>query len=140
MLRSKISQGLRNDSGTAAIEFALIGPLLILLLAGIVVYGGWLWTAQSVQGLAAETARAALGGLDDEEREDLAREFVQLAAADTIGIDPGKMGVGVISDANAVRVTLSYDASNHPMMALAGLVPTPSPIIQRSAVVRTGGY
>lgn len=140
MFWSKRSKFFANDRGTAAIEFALIGPLLILLLAGTLVYGGWLWTAQSVQGLASETARAALGGLDDEEREALARTFAQAAAAETIGIDAARLDVNVESDADAVRVTLSYDAHDHPLMAFDGFVPSPSPIIQRSAVVRTGGY
>lgn len=48
--------------GSAAIEFALVGPLLIMMLVGMVVYGGWMWLAQSVQTLATESARAAVGG------------------------------------------------------------------------------
>ena len=46
-------------------EFALIGPLFVLLLAGVVVYGGWLWLAQSVQSVASEAARAAVALVED---------------------------------------------------------------------------
>ena len=54
-----------SRKGSAAIEFALVAPMLVLLLAGMVVYGGWFWLAQSVQSLATESARAALGGMDE---------------------------------------------------------------------------
>uniref|UniRef100_UPI00289A9E19 TadE/TadG family type IV pilus assembly protein n=1 Tax=Brevundimonas sp. TaxID=1871086 RepID=UPI00289A9E19 len=58
-------KGRRRPSreGAAAVEFALVGPILILLLIGIVVYGGWFLTAQTVQAVASEGARAAVGGL-----------------------------------------------------------------------------
>ena len=46
----------RKREGVAAVEFALVGPILILLLIGIVVYGGWFLMAQSVQALASEGA------------------------------------------------------------------------------------
>lgn len=51
----------RGREGVAAVEFALVGPILVLLLIGIVVYGGWFLMAQSVQALASEGARAAIG-------------------------------------------------------------------------------
>lgn len=43
-------------------EFALVGPILIAILLAAVVYGGWFLMAQSVQSLASEAARAAIGG------------------------------------------------------------------------------
>ena len=70
-------RSLADDGGAAAVEFALIGPLFVLLLAGVVVYGGWLWLAQSVQSVASEAARAAVAGLDHEERRLLAQSEVQ---------------------------------------------------------------
>ena len=63
----------RIREGSAAVEFALIGPVLIALLLAAVVYGGWFLLAQSVQSLASESARAALGGLDARERAALAQ-------------------------------------------------------------------
>ena len=44
----------RGREGAAAVEFALVGPILVLLLIAIVVYGGWFLMAQSVQALASE--------------------------------------------------------------------------------------
>jgi Flp pilus assembly protein TadG len=126
--------------GSAAIEFALVGPMLIMLLAGMVVYGGWFWLAQSVQSLATESARAAMGGLDDAERRTLAMAFVTQEAARGSALDPTLIVTTVTSDANTIRVTIAYDAHAHPILLLAGPLPKPPTLIERSAVVRTGGY
>ena len=126
--------------GSAAIEFALLGPILVMLLAAMVVYGGWFWLAQSVQTLATESARAALGGLDDAERRQLATAFVTREAARGSGLDPALITTTVTSDAEAVRVRIAYDAHAHPILLLAGPLPKPPTLIQRGAGVRTGGY
>lgn len=127
-------------AGSAAIEFALVGPMLVLLLAGMVVYGGWFWLAQSVQSLATEGARAAVGGLDDAERQQLARTFVATEANSAAGLDPALVTVAVSSDASAIRVRVAYDARSNPIMLLAGPLPKPPMVIERSATVRIGGY
>jgi hypothetical protein len=46
----------------------------------------------------------------------------------------------VTSDADAVRVHITYDAHAHPILLLAGPLPKPPTLIRREAVVRTGGY
>lgn len=126
--------------GSAAIEFALVGPMLVLLLMGMVVYGGWFWLAQSIQSLATESARAAMSGIDDTERRQLAMAYVVHEAAEGSGLDPALIATTVTSDAKAVRVHLTYDAHAHPILILAGPLPKPPPLIRRQAVVRTGGY
>ena len=126
--------------GSAAIEFALVGPLLILMLVGMVVYGGWMWLAQSVQTLATESARAAVGGLDAAERISLAEAFVDAEADGATGLARDHLVVDVESDQNAIRVRIAFDASDHPLMMMAGLLPSPPSVIKRTAVVRTGGY
>jgi len=126
--------------GSAAIEFAIVGPVFILLLMGMVVYGGWFWLAQSVQSLATESARAAMGGLDGAERERLARDFIAAESRDGAGLDPAALVVSVSSDTTAIRVQVAFDVSHHPLMALAAVLPPPPSIIRRTAVVRIGGY
>jgi Flp pilus assembly protein TadG len=127
-------------AGSAAIEFAIVGPLLIVILMGMVIYGGWFWLAQSVQSVASESARAAVGGLDDAERQAMAEAFFGDIIDDTTGLNPAKASVTVQSDADVIRVQVTYDASDHPVMAMAGLIPSPSATIQRQAIVRIGGY
>lgn len=127
-------------SGAVAIEFALVGPLFIFLLVGTVVYGGWFWMAQGVQHLSSEGARAAIAGLDAAERETLARNAVRDGAAGAGAFRAGDLAVRVASDARSIQVSVSYDASAHPLMALSGLVPSPPRTITRSSTIRVGGY
>ncbi len=129
----------RRRSGSAAIEFAIVGPALILLLMGMVVYGGWFWLAQGVQTLATESARTALGGLDTGERTRLATAFVAAEARAGVGLDPEDLTVTVESDATLIRVRVALDASDHPILAFAALLPRPPSRIERSAVVWIGG-
>ncbi|WP_333611117.1 TadE/TadG family type IV pilus assembly protein [Brevundimonas bullata] len=123
----------------AAIEFAIVAPLLIMMMFGMIMYGSWFWMAHSVQSMASEGARAAIAGLDPAEREQLARAFVGLQVED-LGLDSAKAAVEVESTPNVIRVDIAYDASDHPLMALSGLIPSPPKVIRRTAVVRLGGY
>lgn len=141
----KISSAGRRErpgrrSGSVAVEFALVGPLLIMMLIGMALYGGWFWLAQGVQSLATESARAAVAGIDETERQVLAEAFIAAEAAGTYGFDADRLEVVVDAEADAIRVTVALDASDHPIMALAALIPAPPGEIERSAVVRMGGF
>lgn len=137
--RGFLSRFRRDRRGVAAIEFAIVAPLLIMMMFGMIMYGSWFWMAHSVQSMASEGARAAIAGLDPAEREQLARAFVGLQVGD-LGLDSAKAAVEVESTPNVIRVNIAYDASDHPLMALSGLVPSPPKVIRRTAVVRLGGY
>lgn len=141
MMRDRYARppGAERRRGAAAVEFVLIGPLLLLLLFNLIVYAGWFWIAHSVQSLASEGARAALGGLDAVERESLARDLIDTEAGG-LGLDARRAAVEVSSDAQGVRVRIRYDAASHPIMALAGLTYAPPMEIRRTAAVRLGGY
>ena len=129
-----------HRAGSVAVEFALIGPLLIMLIMATIIYGSWFWLAQSVQTLASEGARAAVAGLNDTERESLAQGFIAAQASEGVGLDIAKAVVTVESDAEAIRVRIAYDIRDHPIMAMPQLVPAPPMTIERTAVVRIGGY
>jgi len=122
------------------VEFALIGPLLIMILIGLIVYGGWLWMAGSVQGLASETARAAIGGLTDDERRLMAEGFFHQAMDDHAALERDRAAIEASTSGDLIRVTIRYDVADHPLMALAGMVPSPPMMIERRAIVRVGGY
>lgn len=127
----------KRREGAAAVEFALVGPILILLLIGIVVYGGWFLTAQTVQAVASEGARAAIGGLTAVEREGLARIEVTTAVRG-VALNPGRTSVLVAEDAGRLRVVVAYDASDSPLMLMGGMLPRPPAVIRRAAVIQVG--
>lgn len=54
----------QRDDGAAAVELALISPLLILLLFGIIVFGWTFFRAQSMQAAVREGGRLAAVGID----------------------------------------------------------------------------
>ncbi|MBI1359432.1 MAG: pilus assembly protein [Alphaproteobacteria bacterium] len=129
-----------DDRGASAVEFALIAPFLLLLVAAILAYGSIFATSLSLQQLAAETARATIGGLDDTEREQLAEAYLDanetgypMLRADHIAFefDPG-------SDGKLSRVKLKYDMSAHPAYALSNLIPLPSSPISYTMIVTDG--
>ncbi len=137
--RGLLSRLTGDRRGVAAIEFAIVAPVLILMLFGMIMYGSWFWMAHSVQSLASEGARSAIAGLDPVEREQLARAFVGAQVGD-LGLKADKATVAVESTPAIIRVNIAYDAGDHPLMALSGLIPSPPRIIHRTAVVRLGGY
>lgn len=133
-IRRSIQIRLKPRLGASAVEFALVAPLFIALVCGICVYAVWFLLAISVQSLATESARASLAGIDDDERRDLARAYVTAHAPDS-GLAPAQLVQVVDVEAGRTRVTVRFDASDHPVMALKGLIPSPPSVIERSAVV-----
>jgi len=64
-------------------------PILIMLLFGIVTYGAWFMAAHSLQQAANDAVRAALAGIDAEEREGLVNRNIanSVIAAGTLDAD-----------------------------------------------------
>lgn len=131
---------LNNRRAAAAVEFALISPFLLLLIAAILAYGSIFATTLSLQQLAAETARATIGGLDDTERQALAQSYLNATSASypllqsdhlTFSFDGG--GSNTLS-----KVTLNYDMSGHPAYAFAGLLPLPASPLTYTMVITDG--
>lgn len=132
-----------DKRGTAAVEFAFVGPLFMLLMLGIVCFGSLLGIYFSVQELTSEAARAAVSGLTDAERQSIVRNFI----AGNIGsyplLDPARFVAESRTTDSATRsytVTVTYDASTSYVYSFAGLVPLPDPVIRRNAVIHQGGY
>ncbi|GAW41747.1 TadE-like protein [Brevundimonas sp. SH203] len=138
MLRVVVGERKRGArEGAAAVEFALVGPILIALLMGIVVYGGWFLTAQTVQAVASEGARAAIGGLDAGEREALVRGEISHTVRG-VALDPQRTTVAIAEEAGRLRVVVAYDASDSPLMLMGGMLPRPPAVIRRTAVIQVG--
>lgn len=123
--------------GAAAVEFALVGPLFIGILIAIVVYGFWFLSAQSIQSLAAEGARAGIAGLDAAEQTRLTQAVVTARGRD-MGLDADRLSSRVQIDRSALRVVVAYDLSNHPLLLIGGFLPQPPKTIARSAAIQIG--
>lgn len=129
--------------GTAAVEFALVMPLFVLIVTGIFTYGVYFGTAFNVESVAAEAARAAVGGLTPSERSALAQAQVSRILGQGSLLDPGKLQVEAqtaTDNPDFFDVRLRYDSSALAIWAFEGLLPMPPRIIERAAVVRRGGY
>lgn len=127
--------------GATAVEFALVSPILVVLLFGLVGFGAIISVDNGLQQLVAEAARASVAGLSDAERAQLAQASLTANAKSYPFIDPTRINL-VTSDptASSFQVTVRYDMSGlFAYRMLAGL-PLPSPAVARSAVVQRGGF
>ena len=141
----KTATDYREDiSGSVAIEFALICPVLLLLLLGILAYGLYFLAAHSAAQIAANAARASVAGITDAEREKLARNAVALELKShplfldhtTVVVTAGR----VPTDPTSYRVAVTYDAERLPIWNLSSFLPLPARHIEQSAVIKIGGY
>ncbi len=142
-IRTKRSQGLLNcTQGSSAVEFALLVPVLLVLFAGIMVFGIYLGASHHLRQLASDAARASIAGVSDDERVQLARQRVSAALVEGTMFKPGTVIVQVGTDPNDATlytVTLSFDARSLGFSGLSGLVPLPPDLIRSSVSIRRGG-
>lgn len=128
--------------GTAAVEFAILSPIYLMFLFGMIAYGIYLGAAHSVQQLASEAARLSVAGLHEAERRDMALSFIASHAKGYGLVDPAKLQIDVAdspSDASRFVVDLSYDGRHLPIWNLFDGVVLPSTTIARRSTVRIGG-
>ena len=83
---------LHDEGGTAAVELALLAPVLVLLLAAVVAAGRVVDTKSAVLAVAREAARAASEAPDASEARQAATERARQVAAG-LGLDPGRLVV-----------------------------------------------
>jgi len=131
---------LARREGNAAIEFAIVLPVLVVLIFGIVCYGGYFWMAHNVQELANDAARAAVAGLTDTERQTLAQSEMTAEIANYAVLSPSLANATYSGSSQFFTVSVSYNAASTPFWALGGLLPMPSKTIVRSASIRLGGF
>lgn len=131
----------RADRGVAAVEFAMVAPLFLLMLLGIIVYGLFFVTQIAIVVAASEGARASVAGLTDTERASLARQAAQTVL---IGYAPlltatraSVVAQAATGNATQFQVTVSYPFSAG---VAGGLVPLPSSQPSATSSVADGGY
>jgi len=138
MLRARRAPGRGDDRGAVAVEFALIVPILVLLVFGIISYGYMLSFRQAVSQAAAEGARAAAisaSSTSDAQRAAAARAAITDALG-SYGVTCTGSGVGSSAltrsgegnvgsctvertscEGNSCfKVTIAYDYEDHPLL------------------------
>ncbi len=132
----------KRDRAVAALEFALIAPVFILMLLGMLCFGFYFLYLHEVQELAASAARASVSGLSETERDSLARQFVSTALANSTLLNPPDLTVATASSgtpATLYAVTITYNLKDTPVPMLASLVSLSLNTMSRTSTIAFGG-
>ncbi|MDF1679820.1 TadE/TadG family type IV pilus assembly protein [Ponticaulis sp.] len=118
----------KDKRGASAVEFALVAPVLMFILAAIVGYGMVFLTAISLQQLGADVTRATIGGFSVSEKRELAAEHLAVARREYVLIDNDQVAVNVVydTDTETTVVEIAYDTTGHPVELFRGLIPMPA--------------
>lgn len=137
--RRSLRQLWRSSAGSSAVEFAIVMPVFTLMVFGVLQYGGYIWTAHTIQQLANDSARAALGGLTESERAGIAQSTV---SSELTNYAPLTAAMATTSETEAnqtLSVQVSYNAANA-WFWLVPFIPMPTSTITRSATIVQGGF
>lgn len=118
----------RDRRGAAIVEMALVLPLLLALLMGMLVYGQYFMLAHSVQQAANDGARAAIVGLDAADRSAVATR----AVARSLQAVSGAHSVAVSETSEAITVAVTFTAPPDSFLR-SSLVPSPTNVIRSRA-------
>ena len=125
----------RDQSGAAAVEFALVVGLFVFILYGLISFGMILATKQRITNAAAEGARAAVGQTSAANAVTAATARV-LAAGLPAGAYTPTYTTGTCGSNQCITVTITYNLAANPVVPPApglGLV-TPNSISSTAVV------
>jgi hypothetical protein len=128
-LRAFILKRLRSERGVAALEFAIVAQVLILLLYGMITYGFVFALDHNITQAAAEGARHAISEPTTASEATIIADAIQ-DATDHISFTAAKTNAvvtaDIIHDCNSttglrcIHVSIKYDWRAHPL--IPGLV------------------
>ena len=123
-----------STRGAVLVEFALILPILITLVMGVLCYGQYIWLAHSVQAAANDAARALAARVTPTERLVLAQAAVATDIASIAELKSDKVTLAIDESGTRATVRLRVDARALTLLS-TGMVPLPEPVIERRVVV-----
>ena len=118
----------REERGAAIVEMALVLPLLLALLMGVLVYGQYFMLAHNVQQAANDGARASIVGLDTADRSAVANR----AVARSLQAVGGTHSVAISETGEAITVAVTYTAPGDSLLR-SSFVPSPGEVIRARA-------
>lgn len=126
-----------DRKGTAIIEFAILLPVLVTILMGMICYGLYFGAAHSVQQLAADAARHSIAGETLAERQTMVASFVTANGPSYFLVRSERLSeVSATAQAGGrLRVRISYNATWLPIFGFEKLVPLPPSTITRDCVI-----
>ncbi len=140
--KSAFNSFCRCRAGTSAVEFAILSPLFLLFIFGMIAYGIYFGASHSVQQIAADAARTAIAGLTEQERVSLATNYIDRNAASYPFVDSTKLKLDITdssSDPDQFTVAVHYDARDLPIWNLLRDLPLPGMTISQASTIRMGG-
>ena len=132
-----------NSKGVAALEFALVTPVFLCMVIGMICFGFYLTFLHELQELSSAAARSSVAGLSEAERDSLAQQFVTNAIARSSILNATDLTVTTATSgtpADNYSVTVSYSLAHTPVPMLASLIAIKLPNISRTSTVVFGGY
>jgi Flp pilus assembly protein TadG len=141
--RQAQSKRLRGENGVEMLEFALVIPIFVFVLYGLIAFGLMLSAKQTITNAASEGARAAVGATQGDQTAETAaaHDKVDAAMKSFSGYhvdDPGAFEADFIPCGinTCIKVTVKYDYASHPIVPPApglGLV-TPDKLTSTAVV------
>ncbi len=134
---------LKEREAIAALEFAMIAPIMVILLMGTICLGFYFTYLHDIQEMSAGAARASVAGLTSAERYSLAQQYVANAinqssifAANDVSVVTQISG----SPATNYSVTVAYNLKDTPIPDIASIVGLPVNNVTHTSTIRFGGY
>jgi Flp pilus assembly protein TadG len=121
--------------GAAIIEAAFVLPIVIALLFGVATFGQWFMIAHTMQQAADEASRAAVAGLNDDDRRAMVTQSVTQSLAVAGGVDPALVSSASKRSGEYYTVTVTYQTSQNKSLTM-GIVPLPLDPIARHSTVK----
>lgn len=118
----------REERGAAIVEMALVLPLLLTLLMGVLVYGQYFMFAHSVQQAANDGARASIIGLDAADR----RAVALRAVTRSLQAVRGTHSAAVSETSEAITVAVTFTVPQDSFLR-SSFVPSPGNVIRARA-------
>lgn len=125
----------RDQHGAAIIEAAFVLPMVIALLLGVATFGQWFMIAHTMQQAADEAARAAVAGLNDDDRKAMVAQSVTQSLTVASGVDPKLVSTASKRSGDYYTVTITYQTRQNKSLTI-GIVPLPLDPIARHATVK----